>query len=104
MVEITEKAAEGLKAMMEEEDKKDHALRVFIAGMGCSGTQYGLTLDNEQADDDIVLESNGIKIYITEDVKTALEGAKVDFVDTPQGSGYVIDNPNAPKCGGSCCG
>lgn len=104
MVEITATAAEGLKKMMEEEGKTDHALRVFIAGMGCSGIQYGLTLDNEKADDDIVLESNGIKIYITEEVKKALAGAKVDYVETAHGNGYVIDNPNTPKCGGSCCG
>ncbi|MDF1533364.1 MAG: iron-sulfur cluster assembly accessory protein, partial [Methanosarcinaceae archaeon] len=47
MVKITETAAVELKSLLESEEKQGHSLRIFIAGMGCSGIQYGLALDNE---------------------------------------------------------
>ena len=46
MVEVTDKAAVELKSLLEEQNKQDVALRVFIAGMSCCGVQYGMSLDN----------------------------------------------------------
>jgi iron-sulfur cluster insertion protein len=102
MIEVTELAAGELKNLLEQEDKMDHALRIFVAGMGCSGTQYGLTLDDSMNDDDVELTSNGIKLFMTTDVHESLDGAQIDFIDNEFGKGFVINDPNAPKCGSGC--
>ncbi len=106
MIEITEKAAEELRSLLESENKKDHSLRVFVAGMSCSGIQYGLALDNETKEGDVTVTTNDIKIVMTEDVSNELSGATIDFIDSEAGKGFVVDNPNAAcgcgSCGGGC--
>lgn len=106
MIEITEKAATELTTLMESEDKKDHALRIFVAGMGCSGVQYGMALDNETKEDDVTVTDKEIKIVMANDINEELSEATVDFIETPQGNGFVIDNPSemsgCSSCGSSC--
>jgi len=106
MIEITDTAAAELKELLEKEKKNDHGLRVFAAGMGCSGVQYGLTLEKTAKEDDAVSESNGVKIFFKKDIQEDIEEFKIDFIDNEYGKGFVIDNPHASKCGSSCgsCG
>lgn len=106
MIEITDTAAAELKELLEKENKNDHGLRVFAAGMSCSGVQYGLTLEKTAKEDDAVSESNGIKIFFKKDIQEDIEEFKIDFIDNEYGKGFVIDNPNASKCGSGCssCG
>ena len=106
MIEITDAAAAELKELLEKEKKTDHVLRVFEAGMGCSGIQYGLTLEKSAKKEDEVLESNGIKIIFKKDISEDIEDFKIDFIDNEYGRGFVIDNPHAAKCGSGCssCG
>ena len=102
MIEITETAATELKAILEKEEKMDHSLRIFVAGMGCSGVQYGLALDNEAKDDDVTVESKDIKIVLAGDIASELAEAKIDYIESEHGSGFVIDNPKAESACGSC--
>jgi len=104
MVGITDTAADELKSLLESEKKQDHALRIFVAGMGCSGVQYGLTLDTEIKEDDVTIKSNDIMIIMTPDIVDALTDATIDYVDAAYGKGFVINNPNAASACGSCCG
>ena len=103
MVEITETAAVELKSLLESEEKQDHSLRIFIEGLGCSGIQYGLALDNESNEADVAVSSNDVSIVMSKDVSEALNDAKVDYIDTAHGKGFVIDNPNAVSACGSGC-
>ena len=68
MIEITDTAAAELKQLLEKEKKTDHGLRIFDAGMGCSGIQYGLTLDSSPKEEDAVSESNGIKLFFNKNI------------------------------------
>ncbi len=103
MVTITETAALELKSLLESEEKTDHSLRIFIAGMGCSGIQYGLALNNESKEDDITVSNNDVNIVMSKDVSETLSDAKVDYIDSAHGKGFVIDNPNAVSaCGAGC--
>ncbi len=104
MIEITNTAAAELKQLLEKEKKMDHGLRIFAAGMGCSGIQYGLTLEKSPKNGEEVSESNGIKIFFDKDLQDDIAEFKIDFIDNEYGKGFVIDNPNA-KCGSGCsCG
>ncbi len=106
MIEITDAAAAELKQLLEKEKKTDHGLRIFEDGMGCSGIQYRLTLESSPKEEDAVLESNGIKLFFNKNIQDDIEEFKIDFIDNEYGKGFVIDNPNAAKCGSGCssCG
>ena len=105
MIEVTDIAASELNKMLEKENKTDHRLRVFVAGVGCSGVQYGLTLATSPESGDGELENNGVKIFYSDDVKDDINELKIDFIDNEHGNGFVIENPNA-SCGSGCssCG
>ncbi|MCH7812365.1 MAG: iron-sulfur cluster insertion protein ErpA [Chloroflexi bacterium] len=103
-ISITEKAAEKAKALLAEKGVENGALRVFVAGGGCSGYQYGMTLANEVEEDDFVLEHGGVKVLIDPESAPLLKGAEIDYVEDVMKSGFTIFNPNAVKscaCGSS---
>lgn len=105
MIEITDSASEELKLLLEKEQKSDYGLRIFAAGISCSGIQYGLALEKSPKSEDGVSESNGIKIFFSRDIQDEIDGLKIDYIDNDYGKGFVIDNPNA-QCGSGCssCG
>lgn len=105
MIEVTDAAATELKQILEKENKSDHGLRIFAAGMGCSGIQYGLTLEKSPKTEDTVQESNGIKIFFNKDIQEDIDELKIDYIDNDNGKGFIINNPNL-RCGSGCgsCG
>lgn len=104
-ITLTEKAAQEIKALLEEQGKPDAALRVWVAGGGCSGLQYGMAIDDQDPEEgDNTLEHLGIKILIDPLSLSYMAGAVVDYVDDPLGGGFKIENPNATRscgCGSS---
>jgi len=102
MLQLTDKAVEKVKELLSSEKKDGYGLRVAVQGGGCSGFQYGLTWENEQQDSDKVLEFNGLKVYVDAMSVLYLDGVKIDYIDSLQGAGFKIENPNAS---GTCgCG
>ena len=79
-------------------------LRVSVAGGGCSGFQYGFTLDDQRNDDDIVFQRDGVALVIDETSLELLTGSEIDFVEDLMGSYFAIKNPQASStcgCGAS---
>jgi iron-sulfur cluster assembly protein len=104
MINVTEKAAENVKRILEEKGVATGALRVFVAGGGCSGYQYGMTLAQDVEEDDFVVEASGVRLLVDPESAPLLEGAEIDYVDDIMKSGFTIFNPNAVKscaCGSS---
>ena len=76
------------------------ALRVAVEGGGCSGFQYGFELAGDALEDDLVLERDGIKVYVDSISLMYMEGSEIDFVDDLIGQAFQIHNPNATAaCG-----
>lgn len=97
---VTPKAAEMVRTIMKNEGRENAGLRVTVMPGGCAGYTYGLDFAEAAEADDVTLEMEGIKIFINEDVSPLVEGAKLDFVESLQGAGFVLDNPNAQShCG-----
>jgi iron-sulfur cluster assembly accessory protein len=97
---VTPKAAEMVKTIMKNEGKENAGLRVSVMPGGCSGYTYGLDFADASDAEDIVVEQHGVKIFINEDIEPLISGAKLDFVESLQGAGFVLDNPNATShCG-----
>ena len=86
--------------MLKEHHKEGHALRISIVPGGCSGSEYGMELDEKTTEKDKVFEEDGVKVVISEEDFPRLKGAKIDFVDSLQGGGFKITNPNVTSsCG-----
>jgi iron-sulfur cluster assembly protein len=104
MITITDKAAEKVKALLKEKEVTSGALRVFVAGGGCSGYQYGMAIAQEVDEDDFVIEHDGVKLLVDPESAPLLKGAEIDYVEDVMKSGFTIFNPNAVKscaCGSS---
>ena len=100
LVTVTPAAAEKLMGIMREKQLEGHSLRVFVAGGGCSGLQYGMTFDNETHPGDTDFESGGLPVRVDPMSAKYIQGATIDFVDSLMGGGFKIDNPNAvASCG-----
>ena len=101
VVSLTEKAAVKIKELMAEEPAGEaEVLRVAIQGGGCSGFQYGLGFDRGSQEGDLELEQHGVQVVVDPFSAPYLQGARIDFLDGLQESGFKIDNPNAT----SACG
>ena len=102
---------------MAEKNLEGYALRIYVSGGGCCGTQFGMALDDNIREIDTTFESNGVKVVVDEVSIDYLRGANIDYVNDPQrGAGFVVDSPNvkthnhshgestegACACGGSC--
>ncbi|HEV2131616.1 MAG TPA: iron-sulfur cluster insertion protein ErpA [Longimicrobiaceae bacterium] len=94
--------AEVLKYIDEHGAAEGAGLRVGVLPGGCSGFQYGLNIEDEAAEDDIVLESSGLRLFIDPFSLQYLQGTEIDYVTTFQGSGFTFNNPNST--GGCGCG
>jgi len=104
MITITESAVAKIQDILTEENKPGLKLRVFVQGGGCSGMQYGFTLDEVQAEDDWDLEVNGVHVLVDSMSGGYLQGAEVDYKEDQYGSSFTIKNPTAQTtcgCGSS---
>lgn len=96
---ITPAAAEKVRELLDAEGDPSLGLRIFVAGGGCSGMQYGMTLDEAQ-EGDVTLELQGIKVLVDEMSASYISGSEVDYVDSLMGAGFTVNNPNAVStCG-----
>jgi len=101
---FTNAAARKVQELILEERNPDLKLRVYISGGGCSGFQYGFSFDEEQAEDDIAVNNDGVTLLVDPLSFQYLMGAEVDYSESLQGAQFVIRNPNASTtcgCGSS---
>src|SRR4026208_2138009 len=101
MVTLSETAAKKITDLRLEEGKPEWALRIRVVGGGCSGMSYELGWDDAPADDDSVVESQGIKGFGDTHSAPYLQGSEIDYVDNNMmGAGFAIKNPNVKSsCG-----
>jgi iron-sulfur cluster assembly protein len=99
LVSMTASATEKVRELIEQEGDSTLGLRIFVAGGGCSGLQYGMTLDEAQ-DGDVVTEFEGIRLLVDEMSSGYIAGSQVDYVDSLMGAGFTVNNPMAVStCG-----
>jgi iron-sulfur cluster assembly protein len=100
MISITESAVAAVNRFIESSGKDIAGLRIKVDGGGCSGLQYGLKLEEEIGETDLVENISGLTMLMDEESKLMLDGVSIDFLDTMEGSGFKFENPNAKNsCG-----
>ncbi|MCH8087516.1 MAG: iron-sulfur cluster assembly accessory protein [Chloroflexi bacterium] len=112
MLTITPLALEKVKELITEQDEEGASLRIMIAGMGCGGPQYTMSLDKDIAEEDITVQNDGLTMVVDPESAPMLEGSEIDYIETLERSGFTVNNPNfqgggggGGGCGGNCsCG
>ena len=102
MISISDEAVTQLGSFLEEQGTKGYALRVFVAPGGCSGLQYGMSVEEEVEEGDTVVEMKGVRLLVDEFSAMYLGGSEIDYVNSLMGGGFTVRNPNAVA--GCACG
>ena len=104
-VALTDSAAAKVQELMSrEEDASSISLRIAVQPGGCAGMRYALYFDDRQLDNDVAVEVKGVPVRVDKMSSPYLRGTTIDWVDSLQGAGFSIDNPNAQSscaCGDS---
>ena len=104
-VNLTDSGAEKVREFLSTQglDESSAGLRVGVRGGGCSGFQYQLAFD-EQRDGDVIFEHGGLRLLVDNQSLPYVDGSSIDYVDSLQGAGFQVINPNvvaACGCGSS---
>ncbi len=103
-ITISDNAAKRIAHLVAEESNPDMVLRVSVSGGGCSGFQYGFSLDDKTNEDDLFFENGGVRVVVDEVSLDFLKGSELDYVEDLIGSYFAMKNPNASStcgCGSS---
>src|SRR5689334_24305835 len=106
---LTPAATKAVSDILTERKLDGYALRVYVAGGGCCGVNFGMALDNNFRDVDTTFETDGVKVVVDEVSIDYLRDATIDFVNDPHhGAGFAVNSPNAKGHshgeGGCACG
>jgi iron-sulfur cluster assembly protein len=104
MIQLTDVAIEKVKTILETQEPKPAGLRISVVGGGCSGFSYSMAFENKQGMLDKTYDFSGLKVFVDQASLLYLDGVKVDYVETMEGSGFKFDNPNVKStcgCGSS---
>ncbi len=104
VVALTATAVRMVKEAMAQENLTGHGIRVGVVGGGCSGFQYSMDFESQARDGDLVLEQDGVKVFVDPMSSMYLQGVTIDYVQGLQGAGFKFNNPSAKNtcgCGSS---
>ncbi len=91
-------------AWIAERQQKPAILRLAVEGGGCSGFQYRFGLADAPEADDVVVETDGVRLVVDTMSLDLVRGATVDFVENLGGAAFKVENPQAASgcgCGAS---
>ena len=99
MITLTENATKHIKSLQAGQNAVGKPLRVYVDAGGCSGMEYGMAFD-EKKNEDEVISQDGVEVVIDPMSLNFLKGSEIDYMDSLQGSGFKIKNPNVHStCG-----
>jgi iron-sulfur cluster assembly accessory protein len=104
MIQLSQRAVEKVKEILQAQDPKPAGLRIAVVGGGCSGFSYSMAFENTPGVLDKSYTFDGLQVFVDQASMLYLDGASVDYVETLEGSGFKFDNPNVKStcgCGSS---
>jgi iron-sulfur cluster assembly protein len=97
---LTDAAARRVQEMLAARGKPSAGIRVSTRQKGCHGLAYTLEFADVKEEQDEVVESHGLSIFIDPKALLFVIGTEMDYVDEKLQSGFVFRNPNEKgRCG-----
>ena len=104
-IKVSAGAGEQLQRLIAGvEDDDVEAIRIYVAGGGCSGMTYGMTFTDRRTGYDRVYEGDGYRVYVDAVALNYLSGVEIDFVTRETGSTFVFNNVFQATGGAGTCG
>src|SRR5574340_1459476 len=103
-VSMTPNAIAKVKEIMAQQNPVPAGLRVGVVGGGCSGFSYSMSFENSAGMMDKTFDIDGLKVYVDATSAMYLNGCTVGYVETLEGAGFKLENPNVKStcgCGSS---
>ena len=98
-ITLTAAAADRVNRFLESRGK-GLGIRLGVKTSGCSGMAYMLEFADQQAEDDVVFEDRGVKVFVDPRSLVYLDGTEVDFTKEGLNEGFKFNNPNTKgQCG-----
>lgn len=100
---LTPAAAQRI-ALIASKQSRPAILRLAVEGGGCSGFQYKFDLADAPDSDDMVSETDGVRLVVDPMSLDLIAGSVVDFVESLGGAAFKVENPQAAAgcgCGSS---
>ncbi|PYT32733.1 MAG: iron-sulfur cluster assembly accessory protein [Acidobacteria bacterium] len=104
MVQLTPKAIDKVREILDMQEPKPAGLCISVVGGGCSGFSYSMAFENQPNMLDKTYSYDGLKVFVDQASMLYLDGAEVDYVETLEGSGFKFNNPQVKStcgCGSS---
>ncbi len=104
MVQLTDNAVSKVKEIISSQDPQPSGLRISVVGGGCSGFSYSMAFETTPNMLDKTYNYDGLKVFVDQASLLYLDGARVDYVETMEGSGFKFENPQVKStcgCGSS---
>lgn len=102
MIELTESAVGAIRTAITGSSQAVEGLRIMVESGGCAGNKYMMGLVSEKEPGDLIVEKDGVKVFVDVNSAPLLQGTILDFTIGMEGSGFTFKNPNATS---SCsCG
>lgn len=107
MVSITAEAEKFIDELLTKNQKSGYGIKIYLAGMACSGPQFGMSFQQQPGENDKVDKTaSKFDMYYDAETEEALNECVIEFIDDPNfGTGLTIRNPNfngCASCGGGC--
>lgn len=100
MLTLTERAAQRISQVVNNDQGKYAGLRVGLQDGGCSGYSYLLEFEPAPDEDDLVFEQLGAKVFVHPLHLPYLAGSALDWTEGELQSGFRLNNPNVKRsCG-----
>jgi iron-sulfur cluster assembly protein len=98
-ITLTEPAAKRVEKFIANRGK-GVGLRLGVKTTGCSGMAYTLEFADESHPEDLIFESNGVKVLIDPKSLVYLDGTELDYTKDGLNEGFKFNNPNVKdECG-----
>jgi iron-sulfur cluster assembly accessory protein len=104
MIQLTSRAVEKVREILDTQEPKPSGLRIAVVGGGCSGFSYSMAFENAPGLLDKTYSFDGLNVFVDQASMLYLDGANVDYIETLEGSGFKFENPNVKStcgCGSS---
>lgn len=78
----------------------NRGIRLAVKDGGCNGYEYDIKIAEAPKDNDEIVESGSLRVFIDPASAPLLDGVVVDYIDGLLESGFKFTNPNATDtCG-----